>query len=134
MSGSAIFDSFFNQLLFGGINLATDKFSVLLVDETYKMDQNHSRRSEIQAYAAKGAEPEATGAEVLNERGGFGVKFSGAKFPTDHVRPAGAIYYQDNGAADLDVLVAFHSFGRIIESKGGGHVVVAPFELHIGTD
>jgi hypothetical protein len=132
---NGIFDAFYNQLLLGGVNLACDRFAVFLVDETYQPDfKAHTRRADVLAFAAKGAEPEATVAEILHDAGGFGVKFNGARFPVDHVRPAGAIYYQDNGAADHDVLLAFHSFGRIIESKGGGHVVVAPFELHIGTD
>lgn len=124
---SLIFTSCVDDLISGRMVPTIATVRVMLVTSAYVPDQaGHSRRSDIgneiagDGYVAGGAKVSVT---VDDDADGKRFSLGGAIWNPSSISASGAIYFQDNGAPEDDLLMAFIDFGDEIISVGG------PFSL-----
>lgn len=129
MPGEA-YNSFWPDALNGHIDLDSDVFGVMLVDDTYVFNKDtHTRRSHItgevvgSGYTAGGQVASVTVTnDTANDR--TVITLGAGLWDPASVGAAGAVYFRRRGgAASADELVAFNSFGLLMTS------LAAPFSV-----
>jgi hypothetical protein len=114
---SAIFDA-----LRGSINFANDKFYVMLVDDSYKPNRSHSRRTNvIGEISCAGYKAGGNVADVKMRRVGDDVELvlGGAVWPAATITARGAVYYKKRGDRALEELIGYIDFGGCVTCTGG---------------
>jgi len=126
------YNSFATKSMSGQINLSTDPFKIMLVDNTYTFDPDaHDSRSDITGeitgtgYTAGGQNltSESWVQDNANNRTIF--DFDNPEWTTATLSAYGAVIYKDSGSAATDWLVLFWDFGGIQTVTGGD------FELNL---
>ena len=135
---SIIYNSFFDDLAEGRIDMDTDTFRVQLVNATYdaiadetKKD-SHTKRSDVTANEISGTGYTAGGEvatctvtkDTANNR--VDISLGAASWTTATITAEGAVYYKSRGGADsADELVAYIDFGGPITSTAGTFALTA---------
>jgi hypothetical protein len=118
-----IYNSFFEDLARGNIDLDTDTFKVLLTTSTYSENKDtHTKRSDITnevsgtGYTAGGNTVTMTiTKDTANDR--LDVTLGGTTWPTSTVTARKAVYYKSRGgAATADELIAVIDNGSDVSS------------------
>jgi hypothetical protein len=129
---SFIYNSFWEDLARGAIDMDTDMFRMMLVTSSYTPDQDgHLKRSAITnevsgtGYTAKGPTCACTVAkDTATNRVTF--TFAGISLPTSTITSRRGIIYKDRGGADTaDELVMVNDFGANIVTTAQTFVVAA---------
>lgn len=127
---SIVYNSFLEDLGRGDIDLDTDTFKVLLVENTYTEDKTHMTRADVVGDEATGTGYTAGGETTtltltkdnVNDR--LDVEFSNVSWANSTITAAGAVIYKDNGgAASGDPLVCFVDFNQDISSTNAAFAV-----------
>lgn len=123
---SLIYNSFWEDLARGAIDLDTDTFKVMLTTATYAEDKDaHTKRSNVTnevtgtGYTAGGASTSVTVTkDTANDR--LDVAIGAASWPTSTITARKAVIYKSRGgAASADELVAVIDFGSDVSSTAG---------------
>lgn len=123
---SLIFNSFFDDLAKGSIDLDTDSFKVMLVTNTYSPNKDtHTKRSDVTnevsgtGYSAGGAAVTVSlTKDTTNDR--EDTSLGSASWASSTITARGGVYYKSRGgASSADELVAYIDFGSDIVSTGG---------------
>jgi hypothetical protein len=118
-----IYNSFFEDLARGNIDLDTDTFKVLLTTSTYSENKDtHTKRSDITnevsgtGYTAGGNTVTMTiTKDTANDR--LDVTLGGTTWPTSTITARKAVYYKSRGgAATADELIAVIDNGSDVSS------------------
>ena len=129
---SLIYNSFFEDLARGAIDLDTDTFKVMLTSSAYAEDKDaHLKRSSVTnevtgtGYTAGGnAATFTVTKDTANDR--LDVTLGGTTFPTSTITARKAVYYKSRGgAAGSDELVAVVDFGADVISSGATFTLTA---------
>jgi hypothetical protein len=118
---SFIYNTFWEDLGKGDIDLAVDTLRVLLVTSSYTADKDaHNRRDDVTnevtgaGYTAKGATCTCTVA-VNTSLDRTTYTFSSVNWPTSTITARGAVVYKDRGgASSADELIFYNDFGTNI--------------------
>lgn len=122
---SLIYNSFFEDLARGAIDLDTDTFFVMLVGSGYTENKDtHTKRSDVTnevsgtGYTPGGQSVSITiTKDTANDR--LDVTLGGAAWATSTITARKAVYYKRRGgAASADELVAVNDFGSDVVSTG----------------
>ena len=120
---SLIYNSFFEDLARGAIDLDTDTFFVLLTTSTYSENKDtHVKRSDVTnetsgtGYTGGGQSVTVTVTkDTVNDR--LDVTLGGASWASSTITARKAVYYKRRGgAATADELVAVNDFGSDVTS------------------
>lgn len=123
---SLIYNSFFEDLARGAIDLDSDTFKVMLVTSGYAENKDtHTKRSDVTnevsgtGYTAGGAAVTITiTKDTANDR--LDVTLGGASWPSATIAGRKAVYYKSRGgAASADELIAVNDFGSDVTSTAG---------------
>jgi hypothetical protein len=123
---SLIYNSFWEDLARGAIDLDTDTFKVMLTTSTYTEDKDsHLKRSSVTnevtgtGYTAGGASTTVTVTkDTANDR--LDVTIGAASWSTATITARKAVIYKSRGgASSADELVAVIDFGSDVVSSGG---------------
>lgn len=123
---SLIYNSFFEDLARGAIDLDTDTFKCMLVTSAYTEDKDaHLKRSSITnevsgtGYTAGGAVATVTVTkDTANDR--LDITLGGVSWPTSTITARKAVYYKSRGgASSADELIAVIDFGSDVISTAG---------------
>lgn len=125
---SLIYNSFFDDLARGAIDLDSDTFKVMLVTSSYTEDQDtHLKRSSVTnevdddgtGYDEGGATVTVSVAKDLtNNR--LNITLGGAAWPASSFTARKAVYYKSRGgASSADELIAVIDFGSDKTSASG---------------
>lgn len=129
---SIIYNSCLDDAARGLIDFDTDSFKVMLVNATYDViadetkKDSHTKRSHATAneiagtgYSAGGASATVTVTkDTANNR--VDIELGAASWPASTITAEGAVYYKSRGGADTaDELVAYIDFGGPIISTNG---------------
>jgi hypothetical protein len=129
---SFVYNSFWEDLARGAIDMDTDTFRMMLVTSSYTPDQDaHLKRSSITnevsgtGYTAKGPTCACTVAkDTVTNRVTF--TFAGISLPTSTITARRGIIYKDRGGANTaDELVMLNDFGADIVTTAQTFVVQA---------
>jgi hypothetical protein len=137
---SLIFNSFFEDLARGAIDMDTDAFKIMLVTSAYAPDKDaHLKRSQVTNEVANGNGYTTGGQvtavtvtkDVANDR--LDMTFGNpAGWPTStFTARAGVIYKSRGGASSADELVAYLDFGADITATNGTFSVSITSPLRI---
>lgn len=127
-----IYNSFFEDLARGAIDLDTDTFRVLLTTSTYSENKDtHLKRSDVTnevtgtGYTAAGNTATITVTkDTVNDR--LDVTLGGTTWPTSTMTAQKAVYYKSRGgAASADELVAVIDNGSDVTSTGATFTLAA---------
>lgn len=123
---SFIYNSFWEDLAKGAIDLDTDTIKVLLTTSSYAEDKDtHLKRSSVTnevsgtGYTAGGATTaititKSTAADTTT------ISFGTVTWPTSTITARKAVYYKSRGgASSADELIAINDFGTDVSSTGG---------------
>ncbi|MEI6032428.1 MAG: hypothetical protein WCQ20_14890 [Synechococcaceae cyanobacterium ELA739] len=121
---SFIYNSFWDDLARGNIDLDTDSFKAMLVSSSYSADKDaHLKRSSVTnevsgtGYSAGGTAVTITLAkDTANDR--LTATFSSPSWASSSVTARGAVYYKNTGSASTDPLCFFVDFGSNVVSSG----------------
>jgi hypothetical protein len=124
---SLIYNSFWNDLVKGNVDLDTDSFKVMLVGASYSENKDtHAKRSDITnevsgtGYTAGGATVTVTVSAVDTANDRQEVTLGGTTWPSSTITARKAVYYKSrNGAASADELVAVVDFGSDVSTTSG---------------
>jgi hypothetical protein len=129
---SLIFNSFWDDLFRGAIDIDSDTFKVMLTTSGYTEDKDtHLKRSSVTnevtgtGYSAGGG---ATTVTVTKDTGNdrVDVTIGAASWPTSTITARKAVIYKSRGgAASADELVAVIDFGSDVSSTAGTFQVTA---------
>lgn len=131
---SLIYNSFFEDLARGAIDLDTDTFRVMLVTATYSENKDtHTKRSDVTneisgtGYTAGGTTVAITVTkDTANDR--LDVTLGQVTWPSATFTARKAVYYKSRGgAASADELIAVNDFGTDVTATG------ATFTLNAST-
>jgi len=123
---SLIYNSFFEDLARGAIDLDTDTIKCMLVTSAYTEDKDaHLKRSSITnevsgtGYTAGGAVATVTVTkDTANDR--LDITLGGVNWPTSTITARKAVYYKSRGgASSADELIAVIDFGSDVISTAG---------------
>jgi hypothetical protein len=123
---SIVFNSFWDDLARGAIDLDTDTFKVMLVTSAYVEDKGlHLKRSSITnevagaGYTAGGTACAFTVTkDTVNDR--LDVTLGAVSWPTSTITARKAVFYKSRGGASTaDELVAVNDFGSDVISTAG---------------
>jgi hypothetical protein len=125
LMASFIYNSFWDDLARGNIDLDGDSFKMLLVTSSYAADKDaHLKRSSVAnevsgtGYTAGGAAVTVTVAKDLaNDR--LTATFSSPSWSSSSVTARGAVCYKTTGTASADPLCFYLDFGADVTSGGG---------------
>jgi hypothetical protein len=129
---SFVYNSFWEDLARGAVDMDTDTFRMMLVTSSYTPDQDaHLKRSSITneitgtGYTAKGPTCACTVAkDTATNRVTF--TFAGISLPTSTLTARRGIIYKDRGgASSADELVMVNDFGADIVTTAQTFVVAA---------
>jgi hypothetical protein len=129
-----IYNSFFEDLARGNIDLDTDTFKVLLTTSTYSENKDtHTKRSDVTnevtgtGYTAGGNTVTMTiTKDTVNDR--LDVTLGGTTWPTSTITARKAVYYKSRGgAASADELIA------VIDNASDVSSTAATFTLNSST-
>ncbi len=129
---SLIFNSFFEDLARGAIDLDTDTFKVMLTTSAYAEDKDaHLKRSAVTnevtgtGYTAGGATTSVTVTkDTANDR--LDISIGAASWPTSTITARKAVIYKSRGgASSADELVAVIDFGSDVVSTAGTFTLTA---------
>lgn len=121
---SFIYNSFWQDLGNGDIDLAVDTFRVMLVTSSYTADKDtHNRRDDVTnevtgtGYTTKGAT--CTIAIAVNTSlDRITYTFTSVNWPTSTLTARGAVVYKDrSGASSADELIFYNDFGANISTS-----------------
>jgi len=127
-----IYNSFFEDLARGDIDLDTDTFKVLLTTLTYTENKDtHTKRSDVTnevtgtGYTAGGNTATITiTKDTANDR--LDVTLGGTTWPTSTITARKAVYYKSRGgASSADELVAVIDNGSDVTSTGATFTLAA---------
>jgi hypothetical protein len=129
---SFAYNSFWEDLARGAIDMDTDTFRMMLVTSSYTPDQDaHLKRSSITneitgtGYTTKGPTCACTVAKD-NATNRVTFTFAGISLPTSTLTARRGIIYKDRGGADTaDELVMVNDFGANIVTTAQTFVVAA---------
>lgn len=133
---SMIFNSFWNDLFKGNIDLDTDTYKLMLVVAAGVAAANKdtwAKRSDVTnevaaggGYTAGGQTVTVTVAAVDTANDRQEATLGGYTWASSTISAAGGIYYKSRGgAASADELVAMNDFGGTISSTSGNFAVAA---------
>lgn len=123
---SFIYNSFWEDLAKGAIDLDTDTIKVLLTTSSYSEDKDaHLKRSSVTnevsgtGYTAGGATVAVTITKnTANDT--TTVSFGTVTWPTSTITARKAVYYKARGgASSADELIGINDFGTDVSSTGG---------------
>jgi hypothetical protein len=129
---SLIYNSFFEDLARGAIDLDTDTFKAMLVTSTYTPNKDtHLKRSSITneasgtGYTAGGTTCTVTiTKDTANDR--LNVQLGAVSWATSTISARGAVYYKSRGgASSADELLAYNDFGATLSSSASTFSVAA---------
>ena len=129
---SFIYNSFWEDLGKGDIDLAVDTLRVMLVTASYAADKDvHNRRDDVTnevvgtGYTAKGTT--CTCAVAVNtSQDRTTYTFSSVNWPTSTITARGAVVYKDRGgASSADELIFYNDFGSNIVTSGTTFTIAA---------
>jgi hypothetical protein len=127
-----IYNSFFEDLARGAIDLDTDTVKVLLTTSTYTENKDtHTKRSDVTnevsgtGYTAGGNTATITVTkDTANDR--LDVTLGGTTWPTSTITARKAVYYKSRGgAATADELIAVIDNGSDVTSTGATFTLAA---------
>lgn len=124
---SFTYNSFWNDLVKGNIDLDTDTIKVMLVTSAYTEDKdNHTKRSDITnevtgtGYTAGGAVVPVTVLAQDNTNDRQDVQLGAVSWTTATITARKAVYYKSRGgAASADELIGVNDFGSDVISTSG---------------
>lgn len=123
---SFVYNSFWEDLAKGAIDLDTDTIKVLLTTSSYTEDKDtHLKRSSVTnevsgtGYTAGGATAAITITKnTTNDT--TTISFDTVTWPTSTITARKAVYYKSRGgASSADELIAINDFGTDVSSTGG---------------
>jgi hypothetical protein len=129
---SLIYNSFFEDLARGAIDIDTDTFKVMLTTSAYTEDKDaHLKRSAVTnevtgaGYTAGGNVATCTVTkDTANDR--LDVTLGGTTWPSSTITARKAVYYKSRGgAASADELIAVVDFGSDVTSSGATFTLTA---------
>ena len=129
---SLIYNSFFEDLARGAIDIDTDTFKVMLTTSAYTDDKDaHLKRSAVTnevtgaGYTAGGNVATCTVTkDTANDR--LDVTLGGTTWPSSTITARKAVYYKSRGgAASADELIAVVDFGSDVTSSGATFTLTA---------
>ena len=127
---SFIYNTFWEDLGKGDIDLAVDTLRVMLVTSSYTADKDaHNRRDDVTnevtgtGYTAKGATCTCTVA-VNTSLDRTTYTFSSVNWSTSTITARGAVVYKDRGgASSADELIFYNDFGSNITTSAATFTV-----------
>ena len=127
---SFIYNSFWEDLGKGDIDLAVDTLRVMLVTSSYIADKDaHSRRDDVTnevtgtGYTAKGTTCTCT-VTVNTSLDRVLYTFSAVNWPTSTITARAAVVYKDRGgASSADELIFYNDFGTNVTTSGATFTV-----------
>jgi hypothetical protein len=129
---SLIFNSFWEDLARGAIDLDTDTIKVMLVGSGYTPSKDSDLKRSAVTSQASGTGYTAGGAtctvtitkDLANDR--LNVQLGAVSWATSTVSARGAVYYKSRGgASSADELVAYNDFGTTLSSSASTFSVAA---------
>jgi predicted DsbA family dithiol-disulfide isomerase len=130
---SFIYNSFWEDLATGAIDLDTDTIKVILTTSSYSENKDtHTKRSDVtnelstaNGYTA-GGETVAVTIAKNTTTDTITYTFAAAAWATSTITARKAVYYKSRGGADTaDELIAINDFGTNVSSTGGTFTVNA---------
>jgi predicted DsbA family dithiol-disulfide isomerase len=130
---SFIYNSFWEDLATGAIDLDTDTIKVILTTSSYSENKDtHTKRSDVtnelstaNGYTA-GGETVAVTIAKNTTTDTITYTFAAAPWATSTITARKAVYYKSRGgASSADELIAINDFGTNVSSTGGTFTVNA---------
>lgn len=133
---SFIYNSFWNDLAKGSIDLDTDTIKVMLVTSSYTAGETqkdtHDRRDDITnevtgtGYTAGGATVTVTVSASDGTNNRQDIVLGQVTWPSSTITARAAVYYKSRGgAASADELIAVNDFGSDVSTTAGTFTLAA---------